>query len=396
VSYPNGKYLLLIFLIFSAIFGVSFVHFFDPLVIFERTLTIIFYPLSTFFIDFFTNVKVYEYQENLIVLIFFMVILNLEFLNSRFWCRNLCPLGGILGLISKVSLFKFTIVKDCRKCPNCDINCPTDAIDFESKKIKSDECIGCLRCLNECSVGIIKYKLNLRPSPFNIRRREFIFAFGSAVFIAPFANLLLNRKNNGRLIRPPGSIPEQDFLNTCIRCGKCLKVCPTNGLQPVIFENGVNPLWTPHLVPRIGGCEKNCNMCGKVCPTQAIRRLSLEEKTYAKMGTAIIDRFRCIAWAQNRDCLICDEACQYNAISLIKDDSEKNTVGKPIVNEKICVGCGVCENRCPIEGSAAIQVYTIGEERKRTGSYITDEKKQLRACESKEEGLPSGFIIEDK
>jgi formate hydrogenlyase subunit 6/NADH:ubiquinone oxidoreductase subunit I len=173
-----------------------------------------------------------------------------------------------------------------------------------------------------------------------------------------------------------------------------MKVCPTNGLQPSIFESGINGLWTPRLIPRIGGCEKNCTMCGQVCPTNAIRNLPLEEKTYVKIGTAAIDRSRCIAWEQDKICLICDEACPYDAIISRNETIQGTMLLRPFIDEHICTGCGLCEERCPIDGASAIQIYSIGEERKRTGSYITAEKKRFRSCLDKQEDIPSGFITE--
>jgi formate hydrogenlyase subunit 6/NADH:ubiquinone oxidoreductase subunit I len=135
-------------------------------------------------------------------------------------------------------------------------------------------------------------------------------------------------------------------------------------------------------------------MCGQVCPTSAIRRLPLEEKTYVKMGTAVIDRARCIAWEQDKVCLICDEACPYNAISSLNETIRENTLLRPFVDERICTGCGLCEARCPIEGASAIQIFSINEERKKTGTYITEEKVKLRTREDTPEDIPSGFIVE--
>jgi len=394
ILYKNYKYLILIFLFISAILGSSFIHFFDPLIIFEKTLTLFIFPTVSYYINFFTNFSVYVYTETLISFVIFLIILSLEILTPRFWCRNFCPLGGLLALFSKFSLLKPTFVNVCEECSICNQMCPTDAIDNTNKKIQTDECICCLRCIYECPVKKIKYKINFETTPFNIKRREFIAALGSAIIFVPLTRFFLYKKINNNIIRPPGAIPEQEFLNLCLRCGKCMKICPTNGLQPCLLEVGINGIWTPRLVPRIGQCEKNCNMCGKICPTSAIRNLTLEEKTYVKIGTAVIDRFRCIAWEQNKDCLICDEACQYNAITLIKEKVKGVTLGRPIVDEQICTGCGICENRCPVEGTSAIQVLPIGEERISTGSYITEEKIKLRIFEDKKEEIPSGFIFE--
>ena len=121
--------------------------------------------------------------------------------------------------------------------------------------------------------------------------------------------------------------------------------------------------------------------------------LPLEEKTYARIGTAVIDRSRCLAWEQDRACLVCDEACQYNAIDPRNETIQGTTLGRPFVNESICVGCGLCESRCPVDGPAAIQVFSMAADRKLTGWYKTPEKARLRSCgDEPKEDIPSGFI----
>jgi polyferredoxin/Pyruvate/2-oxoacid:ferredoxin oxidoreductase delta subunit len=394
-SLKNIKYMILLFLIVSALIGSSFLHFFDPLVITERSLTLIFYPIVTYILGLVFPLKHAVYTETIIATLVFVGILALGVIAPRFWCRNLCPLGGLLALLSKFSFFKFTFGTGCTQCGICEEICPTGAIHAGKEKIDSAECIDCLRCQYECPHYAITYRKNLSMVPLDITRRQVIASIGASIIAAPLVRSFLHQRLGGRLIRPPGSIPEEDFLNLCIHCGKCMKVCPTNGLQPCVLEAGINGMWTPRLAPRIGGCEKNCNMCGQVCPTSAIRALPLEEKTYVKIGTAVIDRARCIAWEQDKVCLICDEACPYNAISSLSETIRETTLLRPFVDERICTGCGLCETQCPIEGESAIQVFSIGEERKRTGSYITEEKVQLRACEEKVEDLPSGFILDN-
>ncbi len=385
----------LIFLILGAILGVSFLHFFEPLVIFERFLTLVIYPIFTYLSGFFGIGSTVAYTESAIALLVIALILGMNFFDQRFWCRNICPLGGLLALLSKFSVFKFIFGEGCTNCGICEKICPTSAISIEQARVDAGECIDCLRCAYECPQHVFKYKIAFMPPHLDLNRRQLVAALGTSIIVAPLARTLLHTRLSGRLIRPPGSIPEPDFLNTCIHCGKCMKVCPTNGLQPCILESGMNGLWTPRLVSRIGGCEKNCNMCGRVCPTSAIRNLTPDEKTFAKMGTAVIDRSRCIAWEQDRVCLICDEACPYNAINSLTETIRDTTLLRPFVDERMCTGCGLCEARCPIEGRAAIEVFSIGEERKRHGSYITEEKIRLRAIEEKEEDIPSGFIIDN-
>jgi ferredoxin-type protein NapF len=165
-----------------------------------------------------------------------------------------------------------------------------------------------------------------------------------------------------RLIRPPGSEPVNAFVAACVRCGECMAVCPTNTLQPALGEGGWEALGTPILVPRLGPCAQDCEACGKVCPTGAIKPFSVAEKSYLFVGTAAVDRSACIAWAEGKQCVVCDEACSYDAIRL----DVENEIGRPVVEQDICVGCGLCEFVCPVEPRSAIRVNASGDSRHQT------------------------------
>lgn len=395
-GWRHGKYFTLTLLLAAAALGVSFVGFFDPLAILSRSLTLVFYPGASYIAGLVSSARPAAFTETLLALATLALILGLGLAAPRFWCRNLCPLGGLLGFLAKFSIFKFSFHGDCRACGLCEKACPTGAIAAAKRRVDAAECIGCLACLHTCPNRAIVYAVKPAPQPADVGRRQALVALGSALVAAPLARSVVNRKLQGRLLRPPGSIPEPDFLNACIRCGRCMKACPTNGLQPTILESGFDGLWTPRLVPRLGACEKSCNLCGQVCPTAAIRNLPLEEKTYARIGTAVLDRSRCLAWEQDRACLVCDEACPYNAIDSRNETVQGVTLGRPLVNESACVGCGLCEARCPVEGPAAIQVFSMAAERKRTGWYKTPEKARRRAGgDEPQEDVPSGFILDE-
>jgi MauM/NapG family ferredoxin protein len=169
-------------------------------------------------------------------------------------------------------------------------------------------------------------------------------------------------------VRPPGAAPEPDFLSKCIRCGECMKACPTNTLQPVWLKAGLGGIFTPAAIMRLAGCATNCNVCGRVCPTGAIRDLLLIEKNHAKMGTAWIIRQNCLAWEQDKKCLVCDEVCPYNALSFKPAPGLRNAV--PFVLADRCTGCGWCESKCPVNGASAIRVNIIGELRLSSESYV--------------------------
>jgi formate hydrogenlyase subunit 6/NADH:ubiquinone oxidoreductase subunit I len=166
------------------------------------------------------------------------------------------------------------------------------------------------------------------------------------------------------LVRPPGATP--DFLQRCIRCSQCVKVCPTGALQPAGLQSGWEGLWSPVLVARLGYCDWNCNACGQVCPTGAIQPLELAQKRQTVIGTAYIDQNRCIPWADQRDCIVCQEMCPLPDKAIVLDEVEvadegggKRPLKRPRVIRDKCIGCGICENRCPMAREAAIRVYAL-------------------------------------
>ncbi|MFA6471689.1 MAG: 4Fe-4S dicluster domain-containing protein, partial [Candidatus Latescibacterota bacterium] len=214
---------------------------------------------------------------------------------------------------------------------------------------------------------------------FSPSRRGMLLSAGGGILAASAAVSAVSRQTiDPKLIRPPGALVEKDFLDSCLRCGECMKACPTHGLQPAVFQAGFEGFFTPVLTPRIGGCEEKCNLCGQICPTGAIRNLPLEEKRYVVMGNATIERNLCIAWEQGKLCLICDEICPYDAVEFRMVTDEKGTIQRPYVIEDKCVGCGLCEKACPVKGKSAIFVTPINEVRKNSGSYITEKVKNLR------------------
>jgi len=173
----------------------------------------------------------------------------------------------------------------------------------------------------------------------------------------------LARRDSPWLLRPPGA-RETAFLSTCIRCGACVKVCPTNALQPGSSSLGMEGMWAPALAPRLGFCDYSCNACGHVCPTGAIPLLTLEEKRKKVLGVAYIDKNRCLPWADNRNCIVCEEMCPVSPKAIVLDDEPvlddqglKATLRRPRVIRDLCIGCGICEYQCPLNGAAAIRVY---------------------------------------
>jgi formate hydrogenlyase subunit 6/NADH:ubiquinone oxidoreductase subunit I len=213
----------------------------------------------------------------------------------------------------------------------------------------------------------------------NLGRRQALTGLAAGVATLPLlrSGAGQGRGGNGLLIRPPGSLEETDFLARCIRCGECMKVCPNNAVQPAWAEAGVEGLWTPVVVPRLGYCEPTCTLCGQVCPTGAIRAFTEHEKAWLtadavpiRLGTAFYDRGRCLPWSMATECIVCEEWCPTSpkAIYLVPADVVDSAGGtqhvrQPWVDPALCVGCGACEFACPVRARPAVYVTSVGESR---------------------------------
>jgi MauM/NapG family ferredoxin protein len=189
------------------------------------------------------------------------------------------------------------------------------------------------------------------------------------------------RTYNPGLIRPPGSLAEDEFLDKCIRCGECMKVCPTNVIQPTMLEAGMEGMWTPILKQELAYCEYKCNMCTQVCPTGAIKKLTLPEKQKVKIGLAYVDKSRCLPYAYARMCQVCYEQCPLTEKAITLTDVKVTTasgtsitVKQPYVSAELCIGCGICQNKCPVSDQAAIRVTSVGETRNFKNQFLNADR----------------------
>ena len=409
------KYYILALIVISAFLGIQIRWIFDPIVITARFFSLNFIPsvtlvLNKFFIflikglnfyqplyDFYRmlkssilGAKVYYFPHSFVTLGFFALICAMVFISKRFWCRVLCPLGAIYGIIARFSLLRRHVGK-CLHCMRCNVDCRMSAIR-EDSSYRQEECILCMDCVYDCPDRATEFTWPTVKALFVIARRpkadeaiskkrllrsfgarndisdkdvisrkDFLFLIASSFLFLGFKNKEGNvggGRDRPLLIRPPGVNNEVEFLNKCIRCGNCMKVCPTNGLQPAIFESGFSGIWAPHLVPEIGYCEYNCNLCGKVCPTGAIPMLILAQKKEKRLGTAMIDKNICLPWSQDKECIVCEEHCPVptKAIKAYEEISGGKKIKKPYVDISLCVGCGICQTKCPTRPIRAIKV----------------------------------------
>jgi len=158
-----------------------------------------------------------------------------------------------------------------------------------------------------------------------------------------------------------------------------MKVCLTNVLQPTFLQSGIEGMWSPYLDMKIGYCEFNCNLCGQVCPTGAIKNLPVDKKKKVKIGLAFVDLNRCLPYAMDIPCIVCEEHCPTTPKSIwLKTETKRLRNGKTVTLQKphvvvdVCTGCGICEYKCPVVDRPAIRVTSINEERSKRNNLLLE------------------------
>ena len=314
------------------------------------------------------------------ILVFFLALIGLERLRPRFWCRYLCPAGALFGLASRLPFWR-RMTRSCTQCGACFRACPTGALVDSGRLTRHSECLTCRACVHACPLDRVSFRFAL-PFSFHsapqdgtapglaLSRRLFLGGAGAGLVLATAHHALPGfpygppAPGEGP-VRPPGSIPEPMFPSHCIRCGQCMKVCPTNALQPALTW-GTGNVFSPVVTAVTGPCEPECNACGHVCPTQAILALPMASKQAAKIGTARVSHDRCLAWEDGKACVVCQEVCPFGAIEL---RISKSGPPAPVVAGDRCFGCGYCEYHCPVR-SPAIVVTAQGALRLDADGYV--------------------------
>jgi len=255
----------------------------------------------------------------------FIAAVSLNFLRPRFYCRYICPLGALFGILSWFAIYRIGKNRpECIQCEVCEKNC--EGACSPTSTIRINECVLCMNCTKDCRHDTISYRrypseAGETVSP-DMTRRGLVLTLASGVLLPPMFKLSGGTYLNWHagLVRPPGSVIEHEFLKRCIKCGQCMRICPTNVIHPAGLETGFEALWTPSLNFRIGtsGCQHNCIACGNICPTAAIRPITLDERMGTgpfetrgpvRIGMAFVDHGRCLPWAMDLPCIVCQENC---------------------------------------------------------------------------------------
>ena len=324
-----------------------------------------------------------------------VVLAVLAFRGGRTYCNTICPVGTVLGFISRYSIFKIAIDKDkCKKCRKCERNCKASCIDIKTLSIDYSRCVACGNCIDNCLFDAIKYKPMLADASLKAQdvaeqkaekatansegghnaasaesvangRREFLVGAGLALGGVALAQE--KKKVDGGLaiiedkiqperntkLTPPGSLSAKNLQNHCTACQLCVSECPNDVLIP---STDIKTLMQPTMSYERGFCRPECNRCSSVCPTGAIKPITLADKSSTQIGHAVWVKKNCICVTDGIDCGNCARHCPAGAIQMVALDGDETLPMVPVVNEARCIGCGACENLCPARPFSAIYV----------------------------------------
>ena len=320
-----------------------------------------------------TEVWIRNFATLGVAVVTLVVLAVLAWRNGRTYCNTICPVGTVLGFLSRFSLLKPVI--DTEKCINCNIcskNCKAACIDIPNHKIDYSRCVTCMNCIEKCPKKAISYAMRpaaQKAAPAEAKvdtaRRNFLIGAGLVAAEAVRAQemrgdggyaVLVDKQAPDREnpITPPGSKSLRNLTQHCTGCQLCVAACPSQILRP---SSDLKMFMQPTMSYENGYCRPECNKCSTVCPTGAIDLISVAEKSSVQIGHAVWVAKNCIVISDDKDCGNCERHCPTKASTMVPlDPADPKSRKIPTVNESLCIGCGACEHLCPSRPFSAIYV----------------------------------------
>lgn len=395
------RFIVLVVFIVAIIAGIgSFVALLAPYSSYGRIVSNLFAPLyglgNNLLAYFAERVESYAFYETtvwikslptfIIALLTFITLCILAWRGGRTYCNTICPVGTMLGLLSRYSLFRVVIDESkCNACGLCSHKCKAACIDGKKHKIDYSRCVVCMDCIDACTHGAIQYRIFYKSKkitdsdqisnkePVNAARRSFLTV--TATIAATAALKAQEKKVDGGLatitdkaipkrnttIVPPGALNLRNFTSHCTACQLCVSVCPNSVLRP---SSRLETLMQPEISYERGYCRPECTRCSEVCPTGAIRPITVAEKSARQIGHAVWIKKNCIPLTDGLECGNCARHCSTGAIQMIPSDAHNlDSIKIPAINMERCIGCGACENLCPARPFSAIYIEGHKEHR---------------------------------
>lgn len=306
----------------------------------------------------------------IIALVTLVVLIVLAWRGGRTYCNTICPVGTVLGVLSRFSWLAPVIdTEKCNACGLCARNCKASCIDSKNHQIDYSRCVACMDCIEKCNKGAISYrprKKQAKAAPVvDESRRSALTA--TAILATTSLLKAQDKKRDGGLaviedkvvperktrLVPPGALSIKNFEQHCTACQLCVSVCPNDVLRP---STGLLTLMQPEMSYENGYCRPECTKCSDVCPAGAIKPITREEKSSRQIGHAVWIKKNCIMHEDKVDCGKCQDACPTGAIQIVVNESCPNKCKNVVVNTERCIGCGACEHLCPVRPLSAIYV----------------------------------------
>lgn len=325
-----------------------------------------------------------------------LAIIWLVWWRGRIWCNSICPVGTLLGMMSKYSLLGVRIdAGKCTACGVCEAACKAGCINSGGRRVDGDRCVSCFSCLDKCNFGAISYSL---PRPLwcksmsneadtdagDASRRTFLRNSALLAGVAAGGRVMamvdgaegctvegVERVGSVKAM-PPGAVSREHFESRCTSCQLCVSKCPTQVLKPAFMENGLRGVMQPYMNFRVESfCNYECRLCTEVCPTHALTGLSIEDKKLVRVGEARLLKKYCIVKTRKQDCGACAEHCPTGAVKMVPYE---NGLTIPELDVRYCIGCGGCESICPVLPPA---IYVQGLDRQDVALPPTKEKLEV-------------------
>jgi len=354
-----------------SMYGRIAVHLFKPIYMFANNILASVFGHFGNYAFYKTGIGILSAFSFAIALISFAAIGTLAYAKGRLYCNTICPVGTIMGFLSKFSLFKIRINSDkCVSCGVCEKKCKASCIDAKAKTIDYSRCVNCFDCISNCNRKGISFSAS-HPL-VDKSKRNFLFAAIAAPAVLAKTEIKAASASKN-VISPPGSVSAKRLLKHCSSCHLCVSKCPSHVLDPAFLEYGIGGMMMPKMSFEKGFCNFDCVICTRVCPNEALLPLSVEQKHKLQVGKVVFIPEICVVHTEGTSCGACSEHCPTQAVKMVP---YKNGLTVPSIDEDICVGCGGCEYICPVRPKRAIYVEG-NSEHKEAKAFESGEKKDV-------------------